>query len=90
MKLWVDDIRPAPSGYILCRSVKDAIALLKTGSVTDLDLDHDLGSYAIHGGDAINILDWCVQNEYFPRVRLHTMNPVGRQNMQRILDRYWS
>lgn len=25
MKLWVDDVRPAPKGYIWCRSVMDAV-----------------------------------------------------------------
>ena len=26
---------------------------------------------------------------YYP-VKLHTMNPVGRENMQREIDRYWN
>ena len=29
MKLWVDDIRPAPKGYVWCRSVRDAINTIK-------------------------------------------------------------
>ena len=29
MKLWVDDIRPAPKGYVWCRSVRDAILTIK-------------------------------------------------------------
>ena len=29
MKLWVDDVRPAPKGYVLCRSVRDAIITIK-------------------------------------------------------------
>ena len=57
-----------------------------------LDLDHDLGDYADDGGDGIKLLDWLVQtgrttSNY--QVRLHTMNVVGRENMQRMIDKYW-
>ena len=57
-----------------------------------LDLDHDLGDYTDDGGDGIKLLDWLVQtgrttSNY--QIRLHTMNPVGRENMQRTIDRYW-
>ena len=57
-----------------------------------LDLDHDLGDSANDGGDGIKLLDWLVKtgrttSKY--QVRLHTMNPVGRENMQRMIDRYW-
>ena len=30
MKLWVDDVRPAPDGYIWCRSVNETIATIIT------------------------------------------------------------
>lgn len=57
-----------------------------------LDLDHDLGDYQSCGGDGIKLLDWLVEtgrttSNY--QIRLHTMNPVGRENMQRMIDRYW-
>ena len=29
MKLWVDDVRPAPNGYVWCNSVNDAINTIK-------------------------------------------------------------
>ena len=29
MKIWVDDVRPAPKGYIWCQSVNDAINTIK-------------------------------------------------------------
>jgi hypothetical protein len=57
-----------------------------------LDLDHDLGDYQSCGGDGIKLLDWLVEtgrttSNY--QIRLHTMNVVGRENMQRMIDRYW-
>ena len=30
MKLWIDDVRPAPEGYIWARSTDDAIIIIKT------------------------------------------------------------
>ena len=28
MKLWIDDVRPAPKGYVWCKSVLDAVACI--------------------------------------------------------------
>ena len=54
-----------------------------------LDLDHDLGDYYIQGGDGIKLLDWLAERETYYPVRIHTSNPVGRVNMQRLMKRYW-
>lgn len=51
--------------------------------------DHDLGDYACDGGDGIKLLDWLAETRQFLPVRIHTMNPVGRENMERLLRRYW-
>ena len=29
MKIWIDDVRPAPNGYVWCNSVNDAIDTIK-------------------------------------------------------------
>lgn len=94
MKIWLDDVRPTPEGFVTARSVKEAISLIevaeKKGEVIELlDLDHDLGDYACFGGDAIKLLDYLVEQEKFYPIVLHTANPVGRTNMERIIRRYW-
>lgn len=43
MKVWLDDERPVPLGWVGARSAHEAIALLRTGQVPHLSLDHDLG-----------------------------------------------
>ena len=48
-----------------------------------------LGDYAYDGGDAIKLLDYLAERENFYPVEIHTANPVGRENMYRMLDRYW-
>lgn len=94
LKIWVDDIREVPTGYIGTKSVNETIHLIeviesKGGSIECLDLDHDLGDYAKFGGDAIKILDYLVERETFYPIKIHTANPVGRQNMLRMIERYW-
>ena len=31
MKLWIDDVRPAPEGYVWCKSVSETIETIKLG-----------------------------------------------------------
>lgn len=102
MKIWVDDLRVPPHGYRWLRSVNEAIRSIKdyeamykaSGGnqfyrIELIDLDHDAGEYAHDGGDYIKLLDWMVETKRFYPIRIHTMNPVGRENMQRMIDRYW-
>ena len=95
MKIWVDDLRPVPEGYEWAKSVNQAIYLVEKAEaggekVELLDLDHDLGDYYSDGGDAIKILDWLAERGTFYPVRIHTANPVGRENMERMIARYWT
>ena len=54
-----------------------------------MDLDHDLGDYASDGGDVIKILEYLAERETLYPVQIHTANPVGRANMERMIQRYW-
>lgn len=94
IKIWVDDIRKVPEGYIGTKSVDETIELIEKiekegGEIELLDLDHDLGDYAKFGGDAIKILDYLAEHEKFYPIVIHTANPVGRANMERVVKRYW-
>lgn len=94
MKLWLDDIRPAPEGYIWCKSVNEAkkeigITELVYGgcNIELIDIDHDAGEYAFDGGDYIKLLDWFeITGRNYP-IRIHSQNPVGVENMRRIIER---
>ena len=94
VKIWVDDIRPVPEGFVGVKSVNETISLIEKSErngliIALLDLDHDLGDYAYDGGDAIKILDYLVERETFYPVTIHTANPVGRENMERMIRRFW-
>ena len=42
MKVWLDDERAAPAGWVHVRTPEEAIELLRGGEVEELSLDHDL------------------------------------------------
>ena len=93
MKLWIDDVRPAPEGYdFWSMSVSNAKALIEVwerlGTPFDLiDVDHDAGEYAQYGGDYIKLLDWLEETGRNYSIRIHSANPVGVENMRRIIQR---
>lgn len=95
MKIWVDDLRPVPEGYVGTKSVNETIKIIEKAEnegirIEFLDLDHDLGDYAPDGGDAIKILDFLAERGTFYPIKIHTANPVGRANMERMIQRYWN
>lgn len=44
IKLWLDDMRPAPEGWEWARTVEEAQAILLSMPVEEASLDHDLGA----------------------------------------------
>ena len=99
MNLWVDDLRPAPKGYVWIKDVSGAkkqiekseylYSLTKNPTVLVelIDIDHDAGFYAQFGGDYIKLLDWLEETGRNYPIRIHSMNPVGVQNMRAIIQR---
>lgn len=90
MKLWIDDVRPAPEGYIWFKTVnevKEWIGSIEyTYGIELISIDHDAGEYAYDGGDYIKILDWLEETGRNYPIHLHSMNPVGVQNMRAIIQ----
>ena len=93
MKIWIDDIRPAPKGYYWCRSVNEAKRVIIDPvinydyKITLIDIDHDAGDYVSDGGDYIKLLNWLEETGRDYPIRIHSMNPVGVENMRRIIQR---
>ena len=42
MKVYLDDVRQAPEGWVRTYTVAETIELLKTGEVVELSLDHEI------------------------------------------------
>jgi hypothetical protein len=85
MKVYLDDERPTPPGWTRAYTSHEAIALLSTGQVTIISLDHDLGPP--EAGTGYDVCLWLEEQVILngftpPEVRIHSANPVGRQRMQ--------
>lgn len=90
IKIWVDDVRPMPNGYdCWAKTVSDACFYigLYYPNIEMLDLDHDAGDFQKFGGDFIEILNFMEEADINIPIRIHSMNPVGRANMERIARR---
>ena len=90
MKLFLDDEREAPAGWVRVRWPEEAIELLKTGQVTDLSLDHDLGDDERGTGyDVVLWIEEAVVARMFvpPRMVVHSANAPARAKMEAGLDR---
>lgn len=89
--LYVDDIRNPINklkqeyDIIICRSYKEAIYELDKRYIRIIDLDHDLGEEKT----GYDICKYIVENEIpLNKVYIHTSNPVGRNNMVQLIQRY--
>lgn len=99
--LLIDDLRSVE--YILknygvspthvARSYNEGIELLKTIKFDSIYLDHDLASYDASGKEltGYDVMVFLEQNkEYRPSKYVFvTSNPVGRDNMKRVLDSFY-
>jgi len=85
MRVFLDDKRPAPAGWTLVRWPEEVIALLETGDVEELSLDHDLGDD--RHGTGYDVLTWieeAVATRGFrppPIITVHSANLAGRLRM---------
>ena len=90
-KLWVDDLRTAPDDtWVVAVNSEIAINILISHKVLGIplavmSLDHDLG-----GDDTSRrIVLWCCETGFWPdEVRVHSANPVGREYLEGMIERY--
>ncbi len=100
MKVWLDDEREAPAGWVRCYWPSEVIELLEGGCVTHLSLDHDLGDD--ERGTGYDVLLWVeeavVTASFVPpvEIKVHSANAGARPKMQsaigqiRRLTQHWS
>ena len=94
LKLWLDDIRDAPAGWIRCYWPDEVIEFIKEGDVTEVSLDHDLGDgpagYFEFERTGMLVLNWLEkeQNEnpdfVIPEIYIHSQNPVAAKRMKEV------
>lgn len=83
MKLWIDDVRPAPEGWVWEKTSYDAIRRLlfvdPNDRIDEISFDHDLG-----GDDTaipvVKLIEVMAYAGTMKRIKwnVHSANPVGR------------
>jgi len=89
MRVFLDDQRTAPDGWLHVHWPADAIALLETGRVEELSLDHDLGDDERGTGyDVILWIEEAVALRGFkpPRMMVHSANSSAGAKMLAGID----
>ncbi|MFQ2042800.1 cyclic-phosphate processing receiver domain-containing protein [Aeromonas sp. s11] len=85
MKLYLDDERKNPVGWIRVFWPEEAIAWLKTEMVTEISLEHDLGDD--DRGTGYDVILW-IENEVMtnhfilPQIHIHSANVSARIKME--------
>lgn len=87
MKIYLDDERPAPEGWLLVKTAAKMIDLLEKEKVNieEISLDHDLGESV--NGTGYDVLLWIEEqvaiNGYkTPQINIHTANSSARIKME--------
>ena len=89
MRLWVDDERVAPDGWLWAKTAEEAIRLLEENQVEKMSLDHDLGDVDSNpektGYTVLTYVESRVvwDPDYVaPAIRIHTANVSARKKME--------
>ena len=92
--IYIDDMRqPLIPDALWVKSYDEAIAaLIDTTDLMDIDdfislvvdFDHDLGE----GKTGYDVAKWLIDNSYIGKFRIHSMNPVGANNIRQLLKHY--
>ncbi|MFY3790413.1 cyclic-phosphate processing receiver domain-containing protein [Ureibacillus sp. MALMAid1270] len=88
INIYVDDLRDCPDGFVVARSMNEAIYHFENSTINILSLDHDLGCdddghLLPTGYDLVKI--FCERGFHANKIYIHTDNPVGRENMYQTL-----
>jgi hypothetical protein len=88
-KVYLDARLSAPEEWTGAKTADGAIILLEHFTVTHLSLDHDLGDDRGTGYEVACWLEEAVLERDYPMpvVTVHSPDPVGRANIERVLDR---
>lgn len=97
-RLWVDDERPIPKNYseewTRAHSFHEAIMKLELMDICEVSLDHDIASfYGYTEMNGVHIVQWMIQRkmdgyEVPSIIHVHSANPIGADNMRKLIERY--
>ncbi|MCK2000326.1 hypothetical protein MZM54_02845 [[Brevibacterium] frigoritolerans] len=88
INLYLDDKRDCPEGFVLAKTMEEAIHYLETYEIHILSLDHDLGEDT--EGNLLKtgyhlVKYFCQNGLRADKIYIHTDNPPGREDMYQTL-----
>lgn len=94
MKLFVDDERPAPEGWVLAKTSHEALTILALAYRDDvppeaISLDHDLSTVMYEDDTTRPVMLWLCEMDWWPtELYVHTANPYGEEWLVGMARRY--
>jgi hypothetical protein len=92
MKVYLDDVRDTPDGWVRAYTAKEAIQLLIDNNVAEISLDHDLGDESVSlCGNGYDVVKWieihahCNKDFNIPKMTVHSSNPPARVRMEQAI-----
>ena len=95
--IWLDDERPIKVPKVVYdtggtawfarnydQCIRGIDLAVKYGDEIWIDFDHDLG----YGNTGYDVAKYLVENNITAFYRVHSMNPVGRKNIEQLLNHY--
>jgi|SRR4051812_10575371 hypothetical protein len=89
MRVYLDDERQTPDGWVRAYWPEEVIAFLEAGGVTEVSLDHDLGNDEKGTGyDVVLWIEEAVALRGFkpPKLSVHSANSSARLKMERGIE----
>lgn len=90
IKLFLDDVRPAPDGYQLVKTVNELQRkVIQYEHINEVSLDNDLGTNHLEGYDFVK---WFIQQKIENKpytiniFHIHSANPIAVTNMRSLLS----
>ncbi len=90
--IYIDDMRqPFIHSAIWVKSYDEAVAAMRNAVevmnmpiTLTIDFDHDLGEEKT----GYDFAKWLIEQNYIGKFRIHSMNPVGANNIRQLLKHY--
>jgi hypothetical protein len=97
IKVYLDDERPTPHGWVRAYWPDEVIGHIKNGNVSEISLDHDLGDD--ERGTGYDVLLWIEEQVHtnskfiLPKINIHSANSSAVDKMSRAvasIKKYYS
>ena len=90
MNLYLDDLRPTPEGFERVYSYEEFVAYLQQHGLPEfISFDHDLGEDFSGYDCAKYLVEYCLVHQHpLPKYKVHSQNPVGKENIERLLANF--